>query len=346
MTVSYDFSFYRVKQTSFLKFFVAFSIFVSVPMVYGQPDRINQLIANLKDPSWQVRGNAASELGKIGVPAIGPLITALKDSRNDLSATTSLFPAFTAIGAAAVKPLLDLQTQDESSSAAQALAFIKDPTPALKSLLIAINDPNPSVRVGAANALGHVKDSRAVVRLIDALTRDHSANVQVAAANALGNLKNMRAVKPLFAALKDSQYEVRIAASHGLASFGSPVVATLIRSLKDPDLTVCMGVARALSYIKDPRAPAALSAALNSHNMPVIVGAYDFFASEFNETNNTSIENLLIEGLNQQDDTIQGYKMASDLLTRHGSKLAEASRQWGIKHGYSVGPFGDVLRKP
>jgi HEAT repeat protein len=346
MTVLYDFKLYRVKQSSVLKVFVAFWIFVSVPMVYGQPDRINQLIANLRDPSWQIRENAAAELGKIGAPAIGPLITALKNSQNDLSATTSLFPAFGAIGAIAVNPLLDLQKYDESSSAAQALAFIKDPTPAMKSLLIAINDPNANVRVGAANGLGHVKDSRAIEALINALTRDHSASVQIAAANALGNNKDMRAVKPLFAALKDSQYEVQVAASHGLASFGSPVVATLVRSLKEPDLMVCMGAARALGYIKDPRAASALSAALNSHNMPVIVGAYDFFASEFSATNNASIENLLIEALNQQDDSRQGYKMASDLLTRHGSKLAEAARQWGIKHGYSVGPFGDVLRKP
>ena len=90
----------------------------------------------------------------------------------------------------------------------------------------------------------------------------------------------------------------------------------------------------------------ALSVALDAHDMPVIVGAYDFFASEFNETKNASIENLLIEALNQQDDTTQGYEMASEVLNNHGSRLAEAARQWGIKHGYNLGPFGDILRKP
>ena len=79
-----DFSFRRVKPGYVSKIIVAFWISVSVPMGNGQADQINQLIANLLDPSWQVRQNAASELGKIGAPAIKPLITALKDSRNDL----------------------------------------------------------------------------------------------------------------------------------------------------------------------------------------------------------------------------------------------------------------------
>jgi HEAT repeat protein len=345
MTAVCDFSFCRMKPSYVTKIIVAFWVSVSIPMGYGQADQINRLIGYLMDPSWQVRQNAASELGKIGTPAIKPLLTALKDSRNNLSATTSLFPAFDAIGAAAVEPLLDFQKHDESSSAAQALAYISDASPAMKSLLTAINDPNINVRVGAANALGHVKDSRVVGPLIDTLARDHSVSVQVAAANALGNIKDMRAVKPLIAAMKESQYDVRIAAAHGLASFGSSVVATLIGFLKDGDLSVCMGAARALSHIKDPRAATALSAALIAHDMPVIVGAYAFFASAFNETKDESIENLLIEALDQQDDTVQGYEMASDVLNHHGSKLAEAARQWGVKHGYEVGPFGDVLRK-
>ena len=345
MTSVSDFSFCRVKPGYFSKIIVVCWLSVFVPMGNGQADQINQLIANLMDPSFQVRQNAASELGKIGAPAIKPLITALKDSRNNLPATTALFPAFAAIGAAGVEPLLDFQKHDESTSAAQALAYIRDPGPAMKPLLMAINDPNLNVRVGAANALAHVKDSRAVQALIDALARDHSVSVQVAAANALGNIKDMRAVKPLIAAMKDSQYDVRIAASRGLASFSSPVVATLIGYLKDPDSLICMGAARALSHIKDPRAATALSAALNMHDMPVIVGAYDFFASEFNATQNASIENLLIEALNQQDDTMQGYQMATEILNHHGSKLAEAARQWGITHGYDVGPFGDVFEK-
>jgi hypothetical protein len=37
MTVLYDFRFYKVKQSAVLKFFVAFWIFVSAPMVMDSP---------------------------------------------------------------------------------------------------------------------------------------------------------------------------------------------------------------------------------------------------------------------------------------------------------------------
>ena len=52
----------------------------------------------------------------------------------------------------------------------------------MKTILMAMNDPNMNVRVGAAIALGHVKDSRVVWPLIVALAADHYVRVQVAAA--------------------------------------------------------------------------------------------------------------------------------------------------------------------
>jgi HEAT repeat protein len=96
------------------------------------------LITAFKDTDYFCQSGAVEALGKIGAPAVEPLIAAMKD----------------------VNPLVQ-------RSAASGLGSTKDPR-AVEPLIAATKDPNYGVRTAAANALSEIKDPRAVHFLLAA----------------------------------------------------------------------------------------------------------------------------------------------------------------------------------
>ena len=97
---------------------------------------------------------AVRTLGKIGTPAVEPLIAALMDESNSVR-----------------------------RSAAEALGEIKD-LRAVEPLIAALKDGRYAVRSAAADELGEIKDLRAVEPLIAAL-KDEDAHVRSSAVRAL-----------------------------------------------------------------------------------------------------------------------------------------------------------------
>ena len=231
-----------------------------VPAVFGQGNRVSELISQLKDADEKVRRDAAKALGEFKNPrAVGPLIALLKDT--DLSVRIN---AATALGEIkdprAVDPLIGVLKDTDYSGRVFAavqvatLAVQRAQGVAVAPGLRQIKDP----RAAAALSLGKIKDPRAVEPLIAAL-KDENVVVRGVAAGSLGEFNDPRAVEPLIAALKDEYTREHAALSLGKIT---DAPAVLITALKDPNPDVRRGVATALGEIKDTRVVEPLIAAL------------------------------------------------------------------------------------
>ena len=132
------------------------------------------------DPESKIAENtspgieAAVALGKIGDPALEPLIGALKDKNPHVRVL-----------------------------AAVALEELENPK-AVEALIAALKDENLDVQSSAARALGEINDTRAVDPLIAAL-KDKKPEVRGTAAVALGEIGDKKATMPLVAASEGPQ---------------------------------------------------------------------------------------------------------------------------------------------
>jgi len=312
--------------------FIVFGLLVSAS-ASGQTDEINQWIAALKDPDWQVRVSAAKALGDTKDPrAVEPLIVALKGT--EFHVQEGAAEALGKIGAPAVESLI-LSLKDPDSLAPGAIfpsrfqsrvvgALERIGAPAVDALITALKDPDWQVRWGAAVALGGIKDTRAVEYLITTL-KDPNSRVVRGAVGALGAIKDPRAVDPLIEKLKEYLYvDVRRSAACTLGEFKDPrAVEPLIAALRD-DGRVRNCAAWAL--LNDPVEADVLVRALRERNLDVIVKAYPLFIMK----GEPGSEDALIQALNSRGSV----EMATAFLNSGNAKLKEAAQQWAAAHGY------------
>jgi HEAT repeat protein len=115
-----------------------------------------------------------------------------------------------------------------------------------------------SVRAAAARALGQI-GAPAVPGLLAAL-RDADWNARLAAAEALGEIGDAAAVPGLLAALRDASLYVREAAAKALGEIGAPAVPGLLAALRDADWNARLAAAEALGEIGAPAVPGLLAA--------------------------------------------------------------------------------------
>lgn len=124
---------------------------------------------------------------------------------------------------------------------------------AIKSLIIALRNPNADTRWTAAEVLGETRNIESVEPLIAAL-HDSEAGVRGEAALALGKIRDTRAIKPLIELLQDVSIDVSERAESALVGIGTPAVKSLIAALNNED-TIARGRAvSALGLIGDQRA--------------------------------------------------------------------------------------------
>ena len=217
---------------------------------------VEPLVAVLKDGYYLQRETAARALGEIGdARAVAPLVAVLGDDYSTVRGAAS--QALVRIGAHAVEPLVAALKDSDSDvrvAAAQGLAGIGLP---------------PDLRTQAWHAVILGDWERAI---------------------ALGSV----AVEPFFAALRDSDEDVRKAAAQGLAgiglspdpralalhavilgeweraiALGSVAVEPLVAALKDGHYPQRAAAARALGEIGDARAVEPLVAALKDSSWHV-----------------------------------------------------------------------------
>jgi HEAT repeat protein len=159
----------------------------------GASAGVKALCAELKSKDYEVRGEAANNLGAIGKGsdrAVKALIAALKDVHFGVR-----------------------------TMAASSLGIIGDRS-ATEPLLEAINDPNYQVRDFVGNALGRIGEPRAIEPLIAGLKHDYPVR-QAAAQHALV-LMGAVAIEPLEALLRDNS----------ITSFTRELVTEAIASIK------------------------------------------------------------------------------------------------------------------
>lgn len=218
----------------------------------GKP-AIGPLIAALKDEEGNIRNGAARALGEIGDPeAVEELIQTLKDS-NDLVRISSAKALGDIKDSRAIEPLISALSDTRVNvrkEAVIALGKFKDPRIA-DGLTIALIDKESRVQQEAIKILG----SQQTFDLIIPFTKDKNSEIRKAAIKVLGDLKNPNVVDYIIIALKDEDKEVRTRAAYILGSLKDPsVVEPLINALKDKENNVSSAAISALRKIKDPRA--------------------------------------------------------------------------------------------
>jgi HEAT repeat protein len=277
----------------------------------GEPDTPNgeesddQKKAHEEEDS-QVRKKTGEALGKLGQPAVTPLIACLDD--NDPSVRSL---AATALGqlhdSRAIAPLIDhlmklsgKDTTDEENSEdvnvheslIDALADLG--TPAIKPLLACLKDKDIHGQEDAAAVLNRLQylpadaegkaaffvllrswdklvelGAPAVAPLLDCL-KDEDYSRRQGAAQALGQLGDKRAVKPLIACLQDENVDVKKNAATALGQLGDKsAVEPLIKAFTNEDKETKLAAAEALGSLADPAAVAPLAASLTDQDAEI-----------------------------------------------------------------------------
>ncbi|HLO34278.1 MAG TPA: HEAT repeat domain-containing protein [Anaerolineales bacterium] len=192
----------------------------------GQTDEISSVywIANQQ---WQ-------KCIAIGAPAVGPLIEALEEERQD-------------VRQAVVNSLDELGWQPGTDEASAIYYVTKKQwhkcveigAPAVNTLIAVLHGRDQLACRDAAHALGMIGDARAVQPLIKTLGYDHyhlfpfeTAFIREAVVAALGKIGAAQAVEPLILALADEWFGVRRNAAAALGSMGDkratePLIHTL-----------------------------------------------------------------------------------------------------------------------
>jgi HEAT repeat protein len=251
------------------------------------------------DEDSEVRQKAAEALGKLGSPAVAPLMACLdeKDPSVRSLAATALGQAH---DARAIAPLIAHMVElsgkdptDEENSAGvnvhdslrDALAALGEPV--IKPLTEYLKDKNVHVQEDAAVILDKLHwlppdlegkaaffvllqswdqlvglGAPAVAPLLGCL-KDEDYNRRQGAAQALGELGDKRAVDPLIACLQDDNAEVKKSATNALGQLGDKrAVTPLIDVLKNDTTEVGLAAAEALGELGDSAAVPPLVASL------------------------------------------------------------------------------------
>lgn len=239
--------------------------------LYTMDERINQLIADIKNKDSDIRERAVKALSEIkDARAVKPLTIALKD--NDINVRREAANALCEIKDSRAVGSIITALNDRDivvrGSAITALGIIKDIRAVEPLIALLASNSEATVREKAAYALGKIKDRRASKPLVAAL-KDRFAIVGGAAAYALGEIKDPNTVKPLVAAAIKPHNEFALvgdSARESLVKIGAPSLAPLAAALTDKDPRVRWKAVYIISTIKEPRAVELLTKALKDPN--------------------------------------------------------------------------------
>lgn len=242
---------------------------------------VDFMIASLKDPDPLVRSMAARALRvNKSAQAEDALIAALNDPVASVQGNAAESLRWTKDSRATEPLLVALHSADANvrKRAVLSLGEIRAPR-AFDSLVAVLKDNDADVQRFAAQALGKLKDARAVEPLIvllnDKSIKDTPSGLRSEVIQALGQIADPREVDPLIAELRDPDSLNRLYTANALGDIGAPAIDRLFALMKDTDLRVRAGAARALGRIQDPRAAQSIVAALHDKDSFVLAEAAD-----------------------------------------------------------------------
>lgn len=231
---------------------------------FGDSSVVPLLIDLLNAPQPRLCSAAARSLGKLRVASSLPALLAYLERTRKAGDSTQLYYAAQALGdfgvPAVVEPLLALYKDSSSYSVQWAVAdALRKVGASARPLLaqILIDQTRPvEVRACVAQALDRPAYPEYVPSLLMALDDPHPT-IREGAAKALARLQDPCTVEPLTRLLNDSDPRVVAAAITALTALRAPgLVDTLIELLSDPSsaLTVSYHAIEGLQALGDPRA--------------------------------------------------------------------------------------------
>ena len=276
----------------------------------AHPSVVPTLVRLLDDPDVELRTAAAKALGwKGNRPALAPLGARATDAREDPGVRTAAVASLGRIGDPAVVPLIEGLAKDPDPAVRrEAMLFLIQAPPEMRTdrvtyglILLEDLEQDGYTRGLAAVNLGETGDRRAVEALIRVLqdprlpkgyaelptgeggTRQAQVfasrlrslhNVRAHAALVLGQLGDQRAVPALLGALTDPDGMVRMESASAIGRLKPPgAVAPLTQALHDREARVRQSAAVAIGLQGDPAAVAPLREALGDDSSSVRVEA-------------------------------------------------------------------------
>jgi HEAT repeat protein len=243
---------------------------------------IEQLLEELRFGTPRIQSDAAIALGETGDPrVVDPLISALGEEDSDLRLSASL--ALGRIGSPAIEPLMSVFMDGNEMVCRLAAGVLKQiGDVARESVIAALEERVPDLCIPAAIALGYLADQRSIPALITALDdpdedlseavsdsltafgtaaigplnhilRNGNAALRLKAVTILGDIDDPQAVYSLILALKDADDTIVGSALCSLAERGRSVAEPLIEAVQDEGQR-CRNVIEALGRTGDPRA--------------------------------------------------------------------------------------------
>ena len=234
----------------------------------------NRYLRQVRDAtSWKDRAKAATALGALGSPeAVEPLVTAMRDKREDSDVKLAAAEALGRIRDPSIVPTLcaQLEEVDEWASPRVAHVLVQFGKDAVEPLLDAIRSSDSlNSRVWSTQVLGKIGDGKAVVPLIRRL-HDRSEQMRLSVAAALGDIADNRALRPLVEViLRDPVAAVRAQAAVALGRIGDDsALPLLVTALGDPEYWVRFRALEAIEAL-EPEDPAPIESALADANPEV-----------------------------------------------------------------------------
>jgi len=267
---------YEARQMKTIRILIsAIVLFISSGLSAHQDDApgteksIQALISQLDGRSWD---QAAKALTRIGEPAVDPLLRALNQNSQWISARASI--SLSKIGSEeALDGLLSALNNTSLDQRIkryilQSLGNCKS-EPVLDPLIRHLDHEDWSIRCAVLRSLGQIGGARAEAAAIDAL-RDRERYVVESAITVLGQMKSSRAPTHLIDILEEREGMGRIKISRALAQIGEPAVDAIVASLgQDVDCHVAWHLVWVLGRIDSDAAIAPLVQALKSRNWMV-----------------------------------------------------------------------------
>jgi HEAT repeat protein len=223
------------------------AIFAEFALVKIGKPAVGPCIEALKDPStfYQLIG-LMGVLGKSDDPrALDALISHINDP-NASRSSMAIWELRNCHDPRIVGPLVEALTKGPNAgvrcSAARGLANVRDPR-AVDALLAALKSKDAAARDAAVYSLGAQKDHRAVPAILDVLRNAEYDNTRCDAAYSLGQIGDRRALGPLLAVLKDTKESayLRSRAAVGLGLLGDrDALAPLKAAFEDVGEKECL----------------------------------------------------------------------------------------------------------
>jgi HEAT repeat protein len=203
----------------------------------GDLRSLPDLVRLLDDRHQDVRVVTARAIGKLGAPAVDPLLGTL-DARRPIP-TGVVTMALVHAGADGIHELTRALAPSRSTHvrtvAADMLGQLAAYSAADRLIAALARDPSPEVRAAAARSLGRLGVAAARQALADQLRTTEDPGLRLACARALGQVGGAEALALLPDMLGAADYRLARAAADGLSNCGPAGLRVLETAADEPD---------------------------------------------------------------------------------------------------------------